>query len=193
MFERFTDDARRTVFAARSLALARGDDRTGALHLLSALTTGDSVGARVLAGHGVDSAAVARLLGPATGTAPGTDADAEALAAIGIDLDEIRRKLEESFGAGALDQQSSGRAPGLRGYTALTDQAKLTLSLALKEAVALHHHYLGTEHLLLGLLRAAEPGPPRRRGGPGLRQALTVLGLSYGPVREQVLALLPAA
>ena len=64
MFERFTEDARQVVFGARSLAIARGDSRIGPLHLLSALTTGDSVAARVLAAEGVDPAAVGRLLGP---------------------------------------------------------------------------------------------------------------------------------
>jgi hypothetical protein len=234
MFERFTQDARQVVFEARSLAIARGDDRIGPLHLLSALTTvssgGADVAARVLAGAGVDSAAVGRLLGPGpasarhsgtapesgtrpeSGTAPesGTrpqddtapdsdtvpDSDAVALASIGIDLDEIKRKVEESFGEGALDRVADRVAAGgaasrgLRGHAALTDDAKSALALSLKEALALHHNYIGTEHLLLGVLRSADS--PRRRGraGSGLRQALDTLGLSYPAVKDQVLALL---
>jgi ATP-dependent Clp protease ATP-binding subunit ClpA len=203
MFERFTTDARQVVFGARSLAITRGDSRIGALHLLSALTTvsgsspGGSVAARVLAGAGVDAAAVGRVLGPGTGRgtgmAPGTDA--EALASIGIDLDEIRRKVEQSFGEGALNLTSLDRAgsPILRGYTAFTDDAKSTLALAVKEAQALHHHYIGTEHLLLGLLRTADPAGRRGHGGLGLRQALNTLGLSFPVVRDQVLALLTTA
>jgi ATP-dependent Clp protease ATP-binding subunit ClpA len=196
MFERFTEDARRVVFEARSLAVARGDERIGPLHLLSALTTGDSVAARVLAADGVDPAAVGRLLGP--GPARAADDDSAALASIGIDLDEIRRTVEQSFGEGALDRFSAQRArpSNLRGHAALTDDAKSALALALKEALALHHNYIGTEHLLLGLLRTAVPAGPggrRGRGGSGLRQALNTLGLSYAAVREQVLALLATA
>jgi hypothetical protein len=78
MFERFTEDARRVVSEARGLAVARGDDRIGALHLLSALTTGDSVAAQVLAADGVDAAAVGRLLGP--GPARTAEDDSAALA-----------------------------------------------------------------------------------------------------------------
>src|ERR1700733_7140674 len=210
MFERFTADARQVVFQARGLAITRGDDRIGALHLLSALTTvsssgagagpsdGGSVAARVLAGAGGDAAAVDRGLGPGAGVALGSDA--EALASIGIDLDEIRRKVEESFGEGALDRTPLDRtplgragSPILRGRTAFTDDAKSTLALAVKEALALHHHYIGTEHLLLGLLRTADPAGRRGHGGLGLRQALSTLGLSYPVVRDQVLALLATA
>lgn len=199
MFERFTDNARRVVFEARSLAVARGDAAIGPLHLLSALTTlpstGDSVAARVLASNDVDKEAVARLLGPAPGTASGTEVDAAALATIGIDLDEIKRKVEESFGPGALDQLPAGKRepPGLRGHSALTDEAKAALALSLKEALSLHHNYIGTAHLLLGLLRAPGSAGSRRRGGSGLRQALTVLGLNYPQVKDQVLALLATA
>jgi hypothetical protein len=200
MFERFTDDARRVVFEARHLAVTRGDDRIGPLHMLSALTTepsdGDSVAGRVLSGAGVTEAAVAGLLGPGhgpghgpgAGTRPGTDSDAAALASIGIDLDEIRRKVEESFGEGALDRvprRGAGGSLNLRGHAALTEEAKSVLALSLKEALALHHHYIGSEHLLLGLLRTAE-----RRKSSGLQQAVTALGLSYPDVKDQVLALL---
>jgi ATP-dependent Clp protease ATP-binding subunit ClpA len=194
MFERFTDNARQVVFEARKLAITRGDSRIGPLHMLSALTTvpstGDSVAAQVLGRAGVDKAAVARLLGPGTGTGTGLADDAAALASIGIDLDEIRRKVEQSFGDGALDRLPARGpgSPGLRGWSALTDDAKSVLSLSLKEALALHHNYIGTEHLLLGLLRTAEAG---KRSG--LRQATTALGLSYPAVRDQILALLATA
>jgi ATP-dependent Clp protease ATP-binding subunit ClpA len=218
VFERFTENARQVVRDARSLAIDRGDDQIRALHMLSALTLGDGVAARVLAASGVDADAVARVLGPSTGTAAG---DAQALAAIGIDLDEIKRKIEENFGEGALDRlPASGTghplsASGpLRGHSALTGDAKMTLAASLKEARALHHDYIGTEHLLLGLLRTADsatrgrasqsrphqaPGshqPPGSHQAPGsqqapsLQQALTTLGLHYATAKDQVLALL---
>jgi hypothetical protein len=53
--------------------------------------------------------------------------------------------------------------------------------------------FTGTEHLLLGLLRTADPASRRGHGGSGLRQALSTLGLSYPVVRDQVLALLATA
>jgi ATP-dependent Clp protease ATP-binding subunit ClpA len=197
MFERFTDDARRVVSDARRLAIARGDDRIGPLHMLSALTTvpsdRDSVAARVLSRAGVTEAAVAGLLGPGVAGAP--DGDATALASIGIDLDEIRRTVEHSFGEGALDRlpPRGGRSLSWRGRSALTGDARSVLAMSLKEATALHHTYIGTEHLLLGLLRTADPAGKRGRGNSGLRQALAALGLRYADVRDQVLALLATA
>jgi len=187
VLERFTDDARRVVNDARSLAVTRGDTQIGPLHLLSALITGDSVAAQVLAGSGIDAAAVTQLLGPGARTASG---DAEALAAIGINLGEIKRKVEESFGEGALDQMPLNKRGPLnwRRPSPLTEDARSSLVLALREAAALHHNYIGSEHLLLGLLRTAE-----RRKSSGLRQAMTSLGLRYPAVRDQVLDLLAMA
>jgi ATP-dependent Clp protease ATP-binding subunit ClpA len=190
MFERFTEDARRVVNGARTLAIARGDDRIGALHMLSALTTGDGVAARVLASNGVDAEAVRRLLGPGVGQVASAEDDAEALASLGIDLDEIRRRVEQTFGEGALDRLPAGGtgSGSRRGHSALTDDAKSALALSLREAQALHHNYIGTEHLLLGLLRTAD-----RRKNSGLQQALAALGLRYAGVRDQVIALLATA
>ena len=167
MFERFTDKARSVVMLAKNKATERGDGQIGAAHMLYGLAAADGVAAHALASLGVAAAAVERELGPAhaapgpLGTAGETAGDAEALAAIGIDLDEIRRKIEESFGPGALDRVPlMPRGPlGWTGRATLTDQAKLSLALSLKEAKSLHHNYIGTEHLLLGLLRAAERNP----------------------------------
>ncbi len=78
MLERFTADARKVVVDAKTKATERGDASVGPLHLLSALTTGDSVAARVLADLGVDTAAVDRELGATP--------DAELLRSLGIDL-----------------------------------------------------------------------------------------------------------
>jgi len=180
MFERFTDDARNVVILARAKAAERGDSQIGAGHMLYGLAAADGVAARALASLGVDAAAAERELGPAGRPSPGPlsggemAGDAEALAAIGIDLDEIRRKIEESFGPGALDRVPlTPRGPlNWTGRMTLTDQAKLSLALALKEAKSLHHKYIGTEHLLLGLLRVAERHPQGQLAAvilPGLR------------------------
>jgi hypothetical protein len=162
MFERFTDKARAVVFTARTKAAERGD-QIRPLYLLYALAAGEGVAARTLAGLAVDAAAIERRLDQAAPLgnplAGGPDsADAEALAAIGVDLDEIRRKVEEGFGPGALGRRAA--APPRRiGRVPMTGEAKQALTLALAEAHTLHHDYVGTEHLLLGLLAAAERTP----------------------------------
>ena len=106
MFERFTDNARTVVILAKAKATERGD-QIRPVYMLYALASAEGVAARALAGLGVDAASVERQLdrtaplgSPLEGEA--TSADAEALATIGIDLDEIKRKVEENFGPGAL-------------------------------------------------------------------------------------------
>jgi ATP-dependent Clp protease ATP-binding subunit ClpA len=185
MLERFTASARQVVLAAKAKAAERGDEYIGPLHLLSALPTGDSVAARVLTELGVDAAAIDRELGPAGSPLPAPgDADAEALQAIGIDLDEIKRKIEENFGEGALQRVPlTPRGPlNWIGRSPLTGDAKQALAESLKEARALRHTYIGTEHLLLGLLRTAE-----RRPRGNLQHAVRDLRLDYPTARRRVL------
>jgi ATP-dependent Clp protease ATP-binding subunit ClpA len=190
MFERFTDKARKVVVLAKNKATERGDDQIRPVHMLYGLVSTDGVAARALTALGVDPAAVERELGraaPAGGPlGESASEDAEALAAIGIDLDEIRRRIEDSFGPGAL-----GRVPltpkgplNWTGRLPLDDQAKLTLALSLKEARALHHNYIGTEHVLLGLLRVAERYPR----GELAAATLPDLGLDPATARGRVLA-----
>jgi ATP-dependent Clp protease ATP-binding subunit ClpA len=111
--------------------------------------------------------------------------DAEALAAIGIDLDEIKRRIEDSFGPGALQRVPlTPRGPlNWTGRLSLAESSKLTLALALKEARALHHTYIGTEHVLLGLLRVAERQPHADFA------AVTLRDLDLDPARVRVLVL----
>jgi ATP-dependent Clp protease ATP-binding subunit ClpA len=154
MFERFTKPARETVVQAQGVARRLGDDHIGVEHLLLGLLTDEEgVAAAALADLGVTTEAVEREL--AVRRAPGRlgAADAEALESIGIDLEAIRRRVEESFGAGALDR---GAAPSRRGHIPFTRQAKKVLELSVREAVALRHDSIGTEHILLGLTRSAD-------------------------------------
>ena len=58
------------------------------------------------------------------------------------------------FGPGALER--AGRTPG--GHIPFTPDAKKALELALREAIRLHHRSIGAGHLLLGILRAENPG-----------------------------------
>jgi ATP-dependent Clp protease ATP-binding subunit ClpA len=189
MFERFTDRARTVMLLARTTAAGRGD-QIRPVYLLHALASADGVAARALAGLGVDADSIERQLdrtaplgSPLEGEA--TSGDAEALAAIGIDLDEIKRRVEESFGPGALERvPPSPQGPfGWTGRIALTGEAKQVLALAVKEARALHHGYIGTEHLLLGLLNLAGRNPR----GDFTVQTLSDLGIDPAQTRQRVL------
>jgi ATP-dependent Clp protease ATP-binding subunit ClpC len=97
---------------------------------------------------------------------------AKALESLGVGLDSVRQRVEEAAGRG--EQAPSGRIP-------FTSQAKELLRLALDESRALGHNYVGTEHILLGLLRQAESVPTR---------VLSALGADLDGVREQVIRLL---
>jgi ATP-dependent Clp protease ATP-binding subunit ClpA len=194
MFERFTDKARAVVIAAKTKAQERGDDQIRPAHMLYGLAASEGVAARALTALGVDAAAVERELGRAgtSGSAPGSGAqadeggDAEALAAIGIDLEEIKRRIEESFGPGALGRvplTPKGPLNWTGGRLPLNEQAKLSLALSLREARAMHHTYIGTEHLLLGLLRVAERNPH----GEFAAATLPDLGLDPATAHDQVM------
>ncbi|NAZ81871.1 hypothetical protein GTR02_08570 [Kineococcus sp. R8] len=159
MFERFTTPAREVVVSAQAVARELGHPEIGDQHLLLALVRTEGVASAVLRGAGTDPVrlrdAVAR-----------GDDPAEALAALGIDLDEVRRRAEATFGPGALDRPSPrrrGRLTRLFGLEHLpfTAPARRVLENALRAAQALGDRELGTEHLLLGLL-AAEDSPGLR-------------------------------
>ena len=102
MFERFDQPANRVIKAAFSEAATLGDDAVGTEHLLVALATTDTVTATLLIDAGAGAADIRRVLA-ARGWRPTRRRDQEALlATIGIDLAEIRRRAEETFGAEAV-------------------------------------------------------------------------------------------
>jgi len=188
MFERFTDRARTAVILARTEASERGD-QIRPVYMLHALASSEGVAAQVLAGLGVDAGDIERRLDrtaplrrPPEGEPP--DGDAEALASIGIDLDVIRRRVEESFGPGALERAPAA-AQGA-GRTTMTRETKQSVELAAKEARALRHSYIGTEHLLLGLLGAAERNPR----GDFSPETVSDLGIDPAQVRQRILDVL---
>jgi ATP-dependent Clp protease ATP-binding subunit ClpA len=79
----------------------------------------------------------------------------QALGEAGITLDETRRKVEELVGRGEPEpKRRSGKR--WRRHVPFTPRAKKTMELALREALGLGHNYIGTEHLLLGMLSLGE-------------------------------------
>ena len=97
---------------------------------------------------------------------------AKALESLGINLDAVRDQVQEIIGQG--QQAPSGHIP-------FTPRAKKVLELSLREALQLGHSYIGTEHLLLGLIREGEGVAA---------QVLTRLGADTNRVRQQVIQLL---
>jgi ATP-dependent Clp protease ATP-binding subunit ClpA len=155
MFERFTREARQVVVEAQEEARTRKADEIRTEHLLAALyTVRDDVALAVLDELGVDEEDVLRDIDRLHAGAPSA-LDAEALSSIGIDLDEVRRQVEEAFGPGALDRTRAalgGPAGPLLGHIPFEGPSKKVLELSLREAVHLKHGHIGTDHILLGLI-----------------------------------------
>jgi ATP-dependent Clp protease ATP-binding subunit ClpC len=141
MFERFTDRARRVLVMAQEEAKLLGHGFIGTEHLLLGL---------VAEGEGVG---------------------AKALAAVGVDLADVRARVLAVVPAGG---PVDGPAP-------FTPRSKKVLEMSLREALGLGHNYIGTEHLLLGLLRERE--------GVGA-QVLMAAGVRLEDVQAKVVELL---
>jgi hypothetical protein len=97
---------------------------------------------------------------------------ARALESLGIGLDTVRQQVEEIIGQG--QQAPFGHIP-------FTPRAKKVLELSLREALQLGHRHIGTEHILLGLVR---------EGDGVAAQVLVRLGADLNRVRQQVIQLL---
>jgi len=185
MFERFTDEARQVVVLAQERAREHGAGAIGTEHLLLALyRVPDNPALAVLGANGVDRDAVETDVDALReGYGP---ADAEALATLGIDLDEVRRQVDDAFGPGALDRtrSASGKESWWKGgHLGFERASKKVLELALREAMRLEHGYIGTEHILLGLLQT-EGAAQRILLARGLR-VQTATAMVDGLVRSQ--------
>ena len=182
MFERFNRTARDVVVEAQIAARSLRHNYIGTEHILLGLLDVPGVAATVLEKHGLTSAetrkGIVEIIGNGMVSAPVTEPDPAALDAIGIDLDAIRRRVEEAFGPGALDRTRAARdrrrprrgrlgrrrssrcettfGSEYHGHIPFTPRAKKVLELALREALRLRHRYIGTEHILLGLIREGE-------------------------------------
>jgi ATP-dependent Clp protease ATP-binding subunit ClpC len=142
LFERFTDRARRVLVLAQGEARLLNHSFIGTEHILLGL---------IHEGEGLA---------------------AKALESLGISLEAVREKVEETIGP-------AGSAP--TGSPPFTPRAKKVLELSLREALQLGHNYIGTEHMLLGLVREGEGVAA---------QVLMSLGADLSRVRQQVIQLL---
>ena len=142
MFERFTDRSRRVLVLAQEEARLLNHNFIGTEHILLGL---------IHEGEGVA---------------------AKVLESLGISLERVREKVEETIGPAG--SSTTGSPP-------FTPRAKKVLELALREALQLGHNYIGTEHILLGLVREGEGVAA---------QVLVSLGGDLSRVRQQVLQFL---
>jgi Clp amino terminal domain, pathogenicity island component/UvrB/uvrC motif len=108
----------------------------------------------------------------------GTGVAAQALKSLGVTEEATRQQVEQIVGRG---QQNPPR-----GHIPFTPRAKKTLELSLREAIALGSTSIGTEHILLGLIREGEGKSPAT-------QVLDGLGVDPNRVRQQVIALVSAS
>ena len=95
-----------------------------------------------------------------------------ALTSMGINLDEMRQAVQDTIGRGAQPRES--------GHIPFTPQAKKVLELSLRESMQLGHEYIGTEHILLALIRE----------GGGAAQLLAGAGVDLDRARQHVIELL---
>ncbi len=159
MFERFTKAAREVVHRAVEESERLSQRRVGTEHLLIALVASDGIAGRVLRAQGLEIDAVRAAVVEVVGPAPGlfTADEADALRAVGIDVEAVLGRIEETFGPDALSQADDEprRGPFRRRRRGgrFSPRAKKVLELALREALLLKHNYIGTEHILLGLIR----------------------------------------
>jgi ATP-dependent Clp protease ATP-binding subunit ClpC len=142
LFERFTDRARRVLVLAQEEARLLNHNFIGTEHILLGL---------IHEGEGVA---------------------AKALESLGVTLEAVREKVEETIGPAG--SSTTGSPP-------FTPRAKKVLELSLREALQLGHNYIGTEHMLLGLVREGEGVAA---------QVLVSLGADLSKVRQQVIQLL---
>jgi len=169
MFERFTKRARRAVERSAELAVEQHASHVRPEHLfLAMLDEPDNLALRVLTDLGAPADRLREELERRRGHyLDGLgDEDADALATIGIDLHEVLRRVGHGSGEGRK-----------RGRPRFSREVKKALELSLREAIALRHNYIGTEHILLGLVRG---------GDPAVRDTLAALEVSPADLRAAV-------
>ena len=156
MFERFTDDARRVVVFAQEEARRLRAEKIEPVHLLLALAGDPGRGGAVLRAAGADHASARSALAGSAG-----ELDADALATVGIDLEQVRSAAEAAFGPGALDR---GRR-GVGGHMPFTDGSKRALEESLRYVLQLkvprRQRAIDSGAVLAGLLAVGDPAVDR--------------------------------
>jgi ATP-dependent Clp protease ATP-binding subunit ClpA len=146
MFERFSRAARDVVVQARQEAQSLGHPHFGTEHLLLAMVSQPGGAHDALIAAGLTAARVSDAVSSTVVLGP---ADADALKTVGIDLEAVLSRITETFGSDALRRAMPRRSRRV----GVTPRVKKVLQLALREAVHLGNTSIGTEHLLLGILR----------------------------------------
>ena len=173
-FDRFTAEAREALVLAQEEAARLRHPWLGTEHLLlGLLRRTDTRASLVLSSLGVTAASVERELvdelGPSRDLVLG-DEDEEALRTLGIDLREVRRRVEQAFGPGALERARPGRC----GHPMMP---RLKQSLERAARVAPGGEPIDTDHLLVGMTRVR---------GALAAQLLERLGVSEAEIRASV-------
>ena len=199
MFKRFTREGREVLVRAQEHARRLGHCWVGCEHLLLGVADSQTPVGAVLRARGLQpdelDEAIVAVVGACPG--PGSNDDKVALAALGIDLDEVCRVVEASFGPGALEEVARRRRSHrnwhrLRRRAAtgtsctprppFTPKAKRGLELALRESLRLKHDHIGVEHLALALLL---------RDDTAAWKVVLHLGAAPGELRREIEGLHP--
>lgn len=156
MFERFSEPSKAVLVEAQDVAIELASPSLGPGHLLYGCAEGrEETAGKLLHDAGITGALVRKGL-PRTSEASSGSVDPEALRAIGIDYDGIRGAVEQTFGPGALESAPDRRGAPRGARPRFTKEAKKSLELALRVAVALDHKRIQPGHLLLGLIRVED-------------------------------------
>jgi ATP-dependent Clp protease ATP-binding subunit ClpA len=151
MFERFTRNARAVVVDAQAIAVRAGAPEVRPAHLWESLVAIDGVLAvHVLAQLGAPGDELRQVVrGLTSRYSDGLDAeDAEALKLLGIDLDDVISRIDRDL--------SDCGGPTPKGHKRFARDSKKVLELSLREALQLGDSFIGTEHVLLGILRQGD-------------------------------------
>jgi hypothetical protein len=196
MFERFAPDARTTVADAQKHARRLGHSYIGGEHILLAVVSQTSPASAILSAHGITpeyvEAEIIRRVGLGQGAGAGADLfgslDRDALAAIGIDLDTVRARIEASFGPQALARADSElrHAKRLKPGPALSLRARLDPRRALPPRLTRRRHRRANRFGHRPLPGVTPPRPSGTSDAPGRNRPA-------GPPRDGHIPFTPVA
>ena len=194
MTDYMTQDARSVAICAYENAIRLGHHYLGGEHFLLALAAADQPAGAALRGRGVTPERVDEEIVRLAGSGLLGDLDRDALAAVGIDVDAVRDRIESSFGQAALQQaaRAAHREPGISSWSprrrsgAVRDGVFLPHAPdvekgrrnACREAQARHGTQIGVEHVALGLVAVGEGLVP---------PILSAIGVSAPVLRTAIL------